>query len=478
LLAAVGFGVYVSFALRPGLGPWRDAGVLVAVAIAVLLLSRWLFQLAQWLIGKIPGRMVGMLIGGAVLLMLTGLTPLPAVIVSALVALFGGMLLSFWVGREGRGRRILVRSLLLLATGALGVLVWLFWMPGFNGDPADAPLSKQPKIDSPALADPGTTGPFKVVSLTYGAGSDRHRTEFAGLATLKSRTVDGSKLLKDKEGWRGKVRSWYWGFDTSKMPLNARVWMPEGPGPFPLILIVHGNHLDTDYSDPGYAYLGELLASRGFILASIDENFLNFNWSGDYETAEQPARGWLLLEHLKLWREWARTKGHRLEGKADLEHVVLMGHSRGGEAAATATTFNRMDYFPGDGRQKFDYGFGIRGIVAIAPSDGQYRPAGMPRRLENVNYFVVQGGWDADVSAFMGSRQYTAVSFTPEFDGFKAELWIYRANHGQFNTSWGRFDNGGPGGWMLNVKPLLSGDEQRKIAGAYFSAFAEAVLHE
>ena len=29
------------------------------------------------------------------------------------------------------------------------------------------------------------------------------------------------------------------------------------------------------YSDPGYGYLGELMASRGFIFASVDENFLN-----------------------------------------------------------------------------------------------------------------------------------------------------------------------------------------------------------
>ena len=34
--------------------------------------------------------------------------------------------------------------------------------------------------------------------------------------------------------------------------------------------IVHGNHGMDDFSDPGYAYLGELLANRGFIVASVD----------------------------------------------------------------------------------------------------------------------------------------------------------------------------------------------------------------
>ena len=63
--------------------------------------------------------------------------------------------------------------------------------------------------------------------------------------------------------------------DEKHLPVNARVWYPDGPGPFPLVLIVHGNHDMRKFSDPGYAYLGEHLASRGFILASIDENFLN-----------------------------------------------------------------------------------------------------------------------------------------------------------------------------------------------------------
>jgi hypothetical protein len=30
-----------------------------------------------------------------------------------------------------------------------------------------------------------------------------------------------------------------------------------------------------DFSEDGYAYLGEHLATRGFIVASIDEDFLN-----------------------------------------------------------------------------------------------------------------------------------------------------------------------------------------------------------
>ena len=103
----------------------------------------------------------------------------------------------------------------------------------------------------------------------------------------------------------------YWGYDMDRLPLNATVWVPDGPGPFPLVLIVHGNHQMAEFSDPGYRYLGELFASRGFILASVDENFLNSGLFHD-PPKQQAVRGWMLLEHLKLWHDWSRDRNNPL----------------------------------------------------------------------------------------------------------------------------------------------------------------------
>ena len=50
------------------------------------------------------------------------------------------------------------------------------------------------------------------------------------------------------------------------------------------------------------------------------------------------------------------------------------------------------------------------------------------------------------------------------------------ANHGQFNSTWGRSDFGAPMKWLLNLDPLVTGEEQRQVAQVYVSAFAEAVL--
>ena len=62
-------------------------------------------------------------------------------------------------------------------------------------------------------------------------------------------------------------------------------------------------------------------------------------------------------------------------------------------------------------------------------------------------------------------------------DGFKAALWSYRANHGQFNTVWGPSDHGPLGGAQLNLAPLLRPGEQEDVAKTAIGAFLEASLH-
>lgn len=184
----------------------------------------------------------------------------------------------------------------------------------------------------------------------------------------------------------------------------------------------------------------------------------------------------MLLEQLKLWHNWNETVGNPFFHKVDLENVAFLGHSRGGEAAATAALFDKLAYDPDDANIRFHYGFPIKSVVAIAPADGQYKPAGQPRILEDINYLTIQGANDADVSSFMGSRQWDHVHFSGAGDFFKSELYIYRANHGQFNTVWGRTDDSAPQSWFLNLRPLLNGEEQRHIAAVYISAFLDTTL--
>jgi dienelactone hydrolase len=470
--------------LDSGFGYVFDFAFCILFAAILIPLVALLVVLLLSIARKLPRFATGVIVGSCTIIMMLWGPPELGIFMAILMGLAAGILGAtiasfFWgnIGQAALSKKIVVSLLFVLALAGNVYFVWLFahagsmeklitWRPPADSMPA--------KLSAP---DPSAPGPFHVLKLFYGVGNDIRRPEYGPSVAIKTRTVDSSEFFKDFDGWKRWSRKKYWGFDIDKLPLNARVWYPDGPGPFPLALIVHGNHNMAAFSDPGYEYLGELLASRGIILASVDENFLNSGLFHDLPK-QQAVRGWMLLEHLKLWKEWDQAEGNPFHGKVDMSRIALMGHSRGGEAAATAAAFNHMKYAPEDANIKFDYGFSIKAVVAIAPADGQYKPAGQPRWIEDVSYLTLQGAHDMDVSSFDGSRQWDHVRYTQPGLWFKAEIYAYRANHGQFNTVWGNDDAGKPLGWLLNLKPLMPGEEQRRISKTYISAFLEATLKD
>ncbi len=398
-------------------------------------------------------------------------------------ALIGGGIQKLRKGRAEtkKSHRILaVLSLVLGVCALAGGLTWLL----YPGKPAEMPkyaaISAQNLPPVLEMENPGEPGSFQTGYLTYGSGEDKHREAFGAGATLITQPVDGSAFLDAWKGLSGKMRTRYFGFDQKKLPLNGRVWYPQGEGPFPLVLIVHGNHMAQDFSDPGYEYLGKLLASRGYILVSVDENFLN---SSIYDVikglnGENDARGWLLLKHLQVWKEWNLKEDNPFFGKVDMDRIALIGHSRGGESVAHAALFNRLPYYPDKATEVFDFNFNIRSIIAIAPCDGQYQPGRMRTPLTDINYLVLQGSHDADVSSYQGMRQFNRVRFSEGFDGFVAGIYIWNANHGQFNSVWGNSDFSAPRINFYNLGQLLSPEDQMTISKIYISAFLDVTLKD
>jgi dienelactone hydrolase len=339
-------------------------------------------------------------------------------------------------------------------------------------DDSDRVLAPTPPA---GLDDPAALGPYRVGALTYGSGTDRRRAAYRDSVAYRTAPVDASPFAKMEPGV-ARSRRKTWGFDATRFPRNARVWYPDTAGRFPLVLVVHGNHDPLDYSDPGYEWIGRRFASRGFVVASIDENFLNGGLRG-----ENDARGWMLLKHLESIRALADTAGKPLHQKVDLDRIVLVGHSRGGEAVGIAAAFNRLPFYPDDATIRFDFGFAIRGVLAIAPVDGQYLPADAPTPVRGVSYLVIHGAHDGDVTSMSGMRLYNRLDPAPwpgDTSGccFKAAIWVHRANHGQWNTVWGNRDNGQLSPRRLRLDALMTGEEQRQFGATVLGAFLEATV--
>lgn len=345
--------------------------------------------------------------------------------------------------------------------------------------------------DISPLPNPGSPGGYAVDSYIYAAAglnytgqADVPYTMFKNFSVAHwvTRTLDLSSVVTDVSSG--------WPFDIHNVPVNGLLRVPQAPGggPFPLIIFAHGNHNRFENSTPGYLYLCDALASRGIIAATIDVNFLN------QIQGENAGRALVQLEHIRQFQIWNARPGHPLHGKVDLSRIVIVGHSRGGEAVAIASMLNRMASFrptlasapvalDGAGVPALGpYQFALRGAVAIAPTDFQYSPVSQTLPLRNtstvidgVDYLLMHGTKDADVVPFFGYRTYDrALPYDPAdmrrpASGYKALHWIYGANHNYFNTAWGADPR-------QDIADVIAPALQQSLACAVIGAWAQVQL--
>ena len=327
------------------------------------------------------------------------------------------------------------------------------------------------ETESTALRNPGLPGDLQFDTLIYGS------PPLAYPAALNQYTIYNTP---DPAYVTGRINvaafanlgaATPWPFANTNVPLNGHVCIPRGRGPFPLAVFAHGNHSPNENSTPGYLYLCRLLASHGIIAATIDVNFLNGANFG-----ENDGRAIVHLEHLRQFRTWNNTAAHPLHGKVDLNRILIVGHSRGGEAVGHASFFNTQPSVGGvllDGTAGLGpYRFGITAALAIAPTDRQFTPTTGPTVVPD-SYVIIHGSKDSDVFTFEGYHTYErahAVDLanpTVSDGKFKAMLWVHKANHNQFNSIWA--PETPPG--VAMPRP-----DQEQIAMVHIGAVSQAVL--
>ncbi|NJP38936.1 hypothetical protein [Alkalicoccus luteus] len=470
-VAAAAAGLIGALSTPTGIGVWFDVPAFTLAAIAACALtSAVLAPVLSLLYVPLPRVLLSASVFTAALVYYiqdeaslgTAFTAIMTG-VYILTAYLLGFLFQIWSGASSRKKKVLL-SLVPLSW----FLFLLLFHPTIDHHSSDNTFDGNQYITPLALEHPGEPGPYNTVQLFYGSGGDRHRDQFNDEMDFVTSAVDASRYVDDGEwpGWRSR----FWGFDETAFPLNGEMWLPEGEGPFPLVLIAHGNHRMENFSDEGYTYLGEHLASQGYAAVSIDQNFVNFsNWTG-IPDENMRLRAWLFMQHMLELNRLVRDEDHVLSGMLNMEQTTLIGHSRGGQAAAMVPDYER--FFEGDFSLSGMEDLPVTSVVGLAPTDqtvddDRAAPSG-------VNYLTLHGARDGDVHNFRGDRQYGRT--TVEGNEWKAAVYIADANHSQFNTAWGRADMRLPGGMFLSRKQMMEPEDQRAIAKTFITAFLHATV--
>jgi hypothetical protein len=268
----------------------------------------------------------------------------------------------------------------------------------------------------------------------------------------------------------------------------------------PLVVIMHGNHVDeftttggVGFAWPiqpgfqpipnylGYEYFADVLASHGYVVASISTNGVNVR-GGGFAGTGMLARGQLIGRTLDILNDLntdgvVHTRpgdtsnfvdgqspfGTQFVGKINMQDVGLMGHSRGGEGVVQGYLVNQSRGSP----------YGIKAVFALAPVDFQFPT------INNVPFAVLVPYNDGDVSDLEGVRFFDDSRYNVAGDtGAKFTIEVMGADHNFYNTVWspgGGFPGGTDDG---NSGPptRLTQAQQRGTGVAYMSAFFRTYL--
>ena len=288
------------------------------------------------------------------------------------------------------------------------------WAAGRRLDGAAAQLRIQPAMlpAEPSIAeaatDPATPGPYRTQRLRY-ALADIPIADYAAPVEVVAEVT---------------------------APLGSSV-------PAPLVLFLHGRHSTCYLGGPagessgdwpcpagwrpipshsGYRYITDVLASQGYLTVSISANGINGQDSLGLDGGAG-ARSELIRHHLALWADWAADGGDpwggKFQGHVNMDEVVLVGHSRGGEGVERAAIDTRAD-----DRWK------IQGLVLIGPTAfGRQVAAG-------IHTTVILPFCDGDVSDLQG-QQYVDIGRDLTSDrALRSSVMAMGTNHNFYNTEW------------------------------------------
>ncbi len=250
---------------------------------------------------------------------------------------------------------------------------------------------------------------------------------------------------------------------------RGKIYLPQANGVLlngPIVFLVSGKHEwqpgFPDFFDLGWEYLMKSLASCGFIAVA-----------GNFGAAEEAvSRRDRIIRHLKQIRKKIQEKGVNPAGQP----IVLVGHSKGGEAVTLAAA----EVLKGKASPEF---LSVAGIVALAPTRETFSNV---TALPSTKLLVLQGALDGDTDDGQGVATLDiywkrALVENQGFQPIQSLFWIHGGTHGGFADNAYR-EATGIQLWETDKKTFseipkyLSPLTQNFITGALVSGFVRTIL--
>lgn len=220
---------------------------------------------------------------------------------------------------------------------------------------------------------------------------------------------------------------------------------PEGDGPYPVVLIIHGTHPGCPVNEMsvdvwpcapeveqpnyrGFDYLISHLAAQGYVALSINANAENTFGFGEGTPGERLSQ--LVGLHLDALVEAVNGGenqfGVELDGRADLTNLAFFGHSRGGDGVVWLA--HRDGLTEPDAAARHGYG-PVKGLLLIAPTPAFTLPNGA-----NAPMAILLPACDGDVITQDGQYFYEGARQNPTQSAWATSVWLEQANHNYFNS--------------------------------------------
>ncbi|MDQ0365012.1 hypothetical protein [Catenuloplanes indicus] len=285
--------------------------------------------------------------------------------------------------------------------------------------------------------------------------------------------------------------------------MRAKVVAPRGvTGPAPLVVLVHG-FFPTCYGDGsvlqlwpcpegsselmsyrGYEAIAQQLASWGYVTVSLSANGVT-NQAIDLLVDER-TRAALIRLHLSRWADWSGAgrdqspEAVRAAPPADLSRVLLIGHSRGGDAANRAAMDSivappdELDNAPVPVRWR------IRGTILLGATAVGRNP------VADVPSLSILPECDGDAKDLASQVYVDGTRDVGAGVALHSAVFLPGANHNFFNSEWTPGESAGPGAddvtdttdprCSAGSPHRMTAAEQRAAAAASFVAAARLFL--